>query len=93
MAPETLDQRGYDYKVRAPSVLTTLPLPLSPVQADIWSLGITLIEMAERNPPYFELQPHQVAQAILQNPAPSLKALTPSLYVLSSLLSSLISCC
>lgn len=31
--------------------------------------------MAERTPPYFDMQPHQVAQAILQNPAPTLKAL------------------
>jgi serine/threonine protein kinase len=55
MAPETLDQRGYDYK------------------ADIWSLGITIIEMTERNPPYFDLPAHQVAHAILQNSAPTLR--------------------
>jgi len=55
MAPETIDQRGYDSK------------------ADIWSLGITLIEMAEKDPPYFKLEPLEVVRAIVQQPPPTLK--------------------
>jgi len=44
-------------------------------KADIWSFGITLIEMAELYPPYWHLrtQPRQVAQAILRESSPSLK--------------------
>jgi len=55
MAPETIDQSGYDSK------------------ADIWSLGITLIEMAEKDPPFFKLDPHEVVRALTSQPPPTLK--------------------
>jgi len=55
MAPETLDQSGYD------------------TRADIWSLGITLIEMAEKDPPYFELEPPEVVRQIMYGAPPFLK--------------------
>lgn len=71
MAPETIDARGHDSKVSQGLTLD------SQVQADIWSLGITLVEMAELYPPYWHLrtQPRQVAQAILREASPTLKQL------------------
>eukprot|EP01129_Flabellula_baltica_P014732 TRINITY_DN7140_c0_g1_i1.p1 TRINITY_DN7140_c0_g1~~TRINITY_DN7140_c0_g1_i1.p1 ORF type:complete len:671 (-),score=143.24 TRINITY_DN7140_c0_g1_i1:88-2100(-) len=41
-------------------------------KADIWSLGITLIEMAEGTPPLIEEQPHRAAFRIINDAPPRL---------------------
>ncbi|XP_030365901.1 serine/threonine-protein kinase 10-like [Strigops habroptila] len=42
-------------------------------EADIWSLGITLIEMAEMEPPYHELNPLRVLLKITKSQPPTLR--------------------
>ena len=42
-------------------------------RVDIWSFGITLIEMAEMDPPYHEMRPDRVGAKIRQATPPTLK--------------------
>jgi STE20-like kinase len=58
-------------------------------RVDIWSFGITLIEMAEMDPPYHEMRAERVGAKIRQAVPPTLKDLRRW----STEFSNILSCC
>ena len=42
-------------------------------EADIWSLGIMIIEMVDREPPFFNEPPLQAMKRIRDNPPPTVR--------------------
>ncbi|KQK83852.1 serine/threonine-protein kinase TAO1-like protein [Amazona aestiva] len=57
----------------APEVILAMDEGLYDGKADVWSLGITCIELAERRPPLFNLNAMSALYRIAQEPAPTLQ--------------------
>lgn len=57
----------------APEVILAMDEGLYDGKADVWSLGITCIELAERRPPLFNLNAMSALYRIAQEPAPVLQ--------------------
>jgi serine/threonine protein kinase len=56
----------------APEVLAS-PSGARTLAMDVWSLGIISIEMVQRKPPYFDMNPHFARQLIVARGTPTLK--------------------
>ncbi|CAD7086869.1 unnamed protein product [Hermetia illucens] len=58
----------------APEVILAMDEGQYDGKVDVWSLGITCIELAERKPPYFNMNAMSALYHIAQNDSPSLQA-------------------
>lgn len=56
----------------APEVILAMDEGQYDGKVDVWSLGITCIELAERKPPYFNLNAMSALYHIAQNESPTL---------------------
>ena len=56
----------------APEVILAMDEGQYDGKVDVWSLGITCVELAERRPPYFNMNAMSALYHIAQNEAPSL---------------------
>uniref|UniRef100_A0AC35TT58 Non-specific serine/threonine protein kinase n=1 Tax=Rhabditophanes sp. KR3021 TaxID=114890 RepID=A0AC35TT58_9BILA len=79
MAPELIREAGYDMK--APDSILSSTVSFDTIldytnyifNLDIWSLGITALEMCEGHPPHIEMHPMRAIFIIPTKPAPTLK--------------------
>lgn len=58
----------------APELILAMEEGTYDVKVDVWSLGITCIELAERKPPYFNMNAMSALYHIAQNAPPTLSA-------------------
>lgn len=70
IAPEILDE---DSGMGSCSILSCLILDGYRQGVDIWSLGITAIELAEGAPPHSHLEPMRVLAVVASKPPPQLR--------------------
>lgn len=61
----------------APEVILAMDEGQYDGKVDVWSLGITCIELAERKPPYFNMNAMSALYHIAQNDTPTLQTQSP----------------
>lgn len=59
--------------MNVPILLEVYKIVHNNFQVDVWSLGITCIELAERKPPYFNMNAMSALYHIAQNDSPTLQ--------------------
>jgi len=67
-----MDWRLGQSAVQARRIYWRAPEPHASSKLDIWSLGITCLELVEGRPPHWNLPPARVRQQVVNSPPPSL---------------------